>query len=753
MTRVLGFALFLSLAASLAPANASAQPFRYPVTCGRGCINWMISYFDHNPSGGISDWACGASTYNGHGGTDWPMSYGRTIVSAASGTVINSRDGCFDRCTRALINNGTCSNACTNLVNIRHDRGAAAQYLHMQRGSVQVGGGARVGCGTHIGNVASSGYSTGNHLHFGYWPAGTAMSSALRVDPFAGPCSGRPSMFLDQGPHAGVPSDRCYIDDDGDGSPQGEDCDDRDANRRPGRAEDCDGRENDCDAAIDEDVTRICGSDVGECEQGVETCLLGAFGACVGEVPAVSERCDTLDNDCDGEADDDRICEYDDAALAALLSHRASSDVDGDGRADACMRAPDGFECVIGDDEGPTHRFRGPAMTGAAWASPAAFGSVRMGDVDGDGRDDLCAREDDRVRCWGAGAEGFEATLVNLPIDLDAMDARSAQLWLADVDGDGRVDPCVRSSGGLRCQVAGEDAARTLSALSNEAGWGDVSRHGSLRFGDVNGDGRDDVCGRAEDGIRCWLADDVGFSEVRLGPSWSDADGWSEARYGSTLRIADVNGDTVGDVCGRGPSGFVCALGGMQDFDEALVRGPSLLGAEHDERASYATLRMGDVNGDRRDDLCVRVGEAFDCWIADADGQLDDRVNGPALPDADGFGDPLVYGSIRLADITGDGRADLCGRTGDGLSCWISDGRGFPERRRIPVWRDSDGAGDAAFASTLTIAGNVAGGPLEGGCGCIVGGRERPAGAWLFGLLGLALGARLSRRISRRRRA
>jgi len=712
-----------------------AQAFRYPSTCGAGCVGY-ITYFSH----GGRDWACGYRTYTDpspHRGTDWAMGLGQPIVAAAEGTVSRTRDGCWDRCT-----SGRCD--CTNLVGIYHPSGMTTEYLHMQQWSVAVSPGNYVGCGSHIGRVASSGMSTGFHVHFHYWYGGG--SYGTRVDPFAGPCSGEPSRFFDQGPYLGVPSDRCFIDDDGDGSPQGEDCDDRDPNRRPGRAEDCDGRENDCDAAIDEGVTRICGSDIGDCEQGVETCVLGTFGACVGEVPPVAERCDTRDNDCDGEADDDRICEYDDAALAAALSHRGSSDVDGDGRADACMRAPDGFECVIGDDEGPTHRFRGPAMDGAAWASPAAFGSIRMGDVDGDGHDDLCAREDDRVRCWGAGAEGFEATLVNLPLDLDAVDSRSAQLWLADVDGDGQVDPCVRTSAGLRCQPNGEDAARTLSALSDANGWGDVSRHGSLRFGDVNGDGRDDVCGRSEDDVRCWLADDVGFGEVRLGPAWSDDDGWAQPRYGSTLRIADVNGDGMGDVCGRGPRGFTCALGGVRGFEDALVRGPSLLGAEYDERASYATLRMGDVNGDRRDDLCVRVGEAIDCWIAGRDGQLDERVNGPALPDADGWGDPLAYGSIRLADITGDGRADLCGRTGEGLSCWISDGRGFPEQRRIPVWRDSDGAGDAAFVGTLTIAGNVEGGPLEGGCGCVVGGRDRPAGAWLIALFGLALGGRISRR-------
>ncbi len=607
-------------------------------------------------------------------------------------------------------------------------------YSHLS--AIHVRRGDAVRRGQHVANSGNTGScSLGAHLH---------LTIGRTPGTYAG---GGVDAYAYINAHR-----ECRPDRDGDGSYEGDDCDDNDPRRSPRLAESCDAIDNDCDGVVDDDLSRVCGTDVGECRTGVETCASGAWGPCVGEIPPASESCDTLDNDCDAETDDDRICEYDDAALAAMLGHRASSDVDGDGRADACMRAPDGFGCVLWDAEGPTRRFPGPAMMGDAWSSPTTFGSLRMGDVDGDGRDDVCAREDDRVRCWGAGAEGFEATLVSLPLDPDAMDERSAQLWLADVDGDGLLDPCVRTIEGLRCQPAGAAAARTLRALSDAEGWGDVSRHGSLRFGDVNGDGRDDVCGRDADGIRCWLADDVGLERVRLGPPWRDADGFDEARYGSTLRLADVNGDEIDDVCARGPSGFACALGGARGFEEALVVGPSLRDAELDARSSYATLRMGDVDGDGRDDVCVRIGEAFDCWLAGAD--FGARVPGPVLSDEDGWGDALAYGSIRLADVSGDGRADLCGRNADGLSCWIAGDRGFSELRRTPIWRDEDGAGEAAFVNTLTIAGDLEGGPLRGGCACSFPGARVHRSAWALSLLGLVLVMRhAARRVTRRRRA
>jgi len=46
--------------------------------------------------------------------------------------------------------------------------------------------------------------------------------------------------------------------------------------------------------------TRVCGSDVGECNSGIETCIDYLWsGVCEGEVGSSNEICDGLDNDCD----------------------------------------------------------------------------------------------------------------------------------------------------------------------------------------------------------------------------------------------------------------------------------------------------------------------------------------------------------------------------------------------------------------------------------------------------------------------
>ena len=67
----------------------------------------------------------------------------------------------------------------------------------------------------------------------------------------------------------------------------------------------CDGKDNDCDGNIDEDVTRSCGSsNVGECSFGTQSCSAGNWNTCSGEIFSSVETCDNLDNDCDGDVDE-----------------------------------------------------------------------------------------------------------------------------------------------------------------------------------------------------------------------------------------------------------------------------------------------------------------------------------------------------------------------------------------------------------------------------------------------------------------
>ncbi|MBW2703596.1 MAG: putative metal-binding motif-containing protein [Deltaproteobacteria bacterium] len=91
-----------------------------------------------------------------------------------------------------------------------------------------------------------------------------------------------------------------------------DDCDDTNRLINPAAFEFCDGVDNNCDGVTDEGCpacldgsTADCGDEVGECMTGVMTCVDGVWSNCTAQGP-VPERCDGLDNDCDGRVDE--IC-------------------------------------------------------------------------------------------------------------------------------------------------------------------------------------------------------------------------------------------------------------------------------------------------------------------------------------------------------------------------------------------------------------------------------------------------------------
>ena len=104
------------------------------------------------------------------------------------------------------------------------------------------------------------------------------------------------------------------VDEDGDGFvseggcslPSG-DCAPDDAYRRPGASEICNGLDDDCDTAVDEDDpggNEACvGDRVGVCASGRTVCSGGRI-ECVSVTLPSTERCNGVDDDCDGEVDE-----------------------------------------------------------------------------------------------------------------------------------------------------------------------------------------------------------------------------------------------------------------------------------------------------------------------------------------------------------------------------------------------------------------------------------------------------------------
>ena len=115
------------------------------------------------------------------------------------------------------------------------------------------------------------------------------------------------------------------IDIDGDGSPEGEDCNDDDGTMAPGADEICDGKDNDCNGAVDDTADAVLyykDADVDGWGSDTDTLLsctppdgyLATDGDCndadPGVHPETDDWCDGVDQDCDGTTDEDEVIWY-----------------------------------------------------------------------------------------------------------------------------------------------------------------------------------------------------------------------------------------------------------------------------------------------------------------------------------------------------------------------------------------------------------------------------------------------------------
>jgi len=92
----------------------------------------------------------------------------------------------------------------------------------------------------------------------------------------------------------------------------GNDCNDSNLNIHPDATEVCDGIDNNCNGVVDENcactngATKSCGSNIGVCKYGTQTCVNGTWGTCVGGVNPTTEICgNNIDEDCNGS---DLVC-------------------------------------------------------------------------------------------------------------------------------------------------------------------------------------------------------------------------------------------------------------------------------------------------------------------------------------------------------------------------------------------------------------------------------------------------------------
>lgn len=625
-------ALFGFSLAMQAEAVKLRRPYAENITFNYG--------FDNNPGGNCQDFNCGTHCYGGHTGTDHAMPVGTNVLSGEEGTVTAVNNNCNDYGSFG----NTCGGRCGNYVKVQHPDGQFSLYCHLRLNSLTVSVGQSVSCGQKIGESASSGSSTGPHLHVAW------QSSAGTRDLFRGSCTSSPGAWREQ---------RGY--------------------REP--------------------VGTSCG-----CEPSPEVC-------------------DGKDNNCSGKIDDEEVCEIELLELApTAYDPPRTTDINGDGLQDVCGRFPEGWGCFLATGTGWGERIQTDLFTDeGGWGAAHYYSTIRMGDIDGDGRADVCARHSTRgYRCYRSTGDGFKH-YADVPGFTNDDGWKKPEYYttfrLADINGDGMDDVCARGPEGWSCVLStGDGFGETVKGpeWKDDSGYNKSWYYGTIRIGNLNGDDKMDVCIRRSAGFDCYISKGDKFERYDLLEDFSNDGGWDEMQYWSTLRLVDFDGDGLDDVCARFYSGMRCLRNNGNGFDSDLIPIADLDDAtEWNDRTVYSTIRAGDISGDGGDDICVRTKGGMRCFGVDSGSGF--TIDGPAWSDEQGWGKPHFYETIHVTDIDSDRRRDLCARGSAGLSCSRYTDDGFKGLSKLEEVSNANGWDDPKYYSTLRLGTGTCGEELCNG--------------------------------------
>lgn len=321
--------------------------------------------------------------------------------------------------------------------------------------------------------------------------------------------------------------------------------------------------------------------------------------------------------------------------------------------------------------------------------------SLTFADVDGDGKADACAHDGSGIKCFlhsntgGQYSCGLIGSAVRTAAGFDSTWANTPDHWKTiqypDIDGDGTADVCGRGNNGIYCATGSagfSDTGLWLAGFNNATSWdSDPAYWGTIQFPDIDGDEKSDICGRGIQGIWCALSGGeifFGFEGMEIwSTAFGDGDGWNgDPSLWSTIQFADVDGDGAEDICGRGTAGMYCARSRPLSFDfEAPVLWTSQFSTASgwDQPEYYKTLKLADINGDGKADVCGRGIDGVYCGVSTGTGFLKaDELNVATFSNGNGWNQPQRYETISFVDMNGDNRADVCGRGLDGVYCALA---------------------------------------------------------------------------------
>lgn len=284
-------------------------------------------------------------------------------------------------------------------------------------------------------------------------------------------------------------------------------------------------------------------------------------------------------------------------------------------------------------------------------------------DFNGDGRDDILWRDDflANYTTWLAKADG--GFIQNLGLQSKFV----LGVWLVwgtgDFNGDGRDDILWRNNNGIVTNWLGtadsafiNNHANSVAAMPTDFNVAGV--------GDFNGDGRDDILWRNNAGVVTdWLSTPSGgFVDNKDVLTTAIPGDWNVAGVG------DFNGDGRDDILWRHDGGMVTSWLGTADGGFVNNHENSATIVPND----WIIAGTGDFNGDGRDDVLWRHQSGLiETWLGTAKGGFaNNHANSVFAPNT------LDWPVLQIGDFNGDGKDDILWGVFPSITNWLgtSDG-------------------------------------------------------------------------------
>ncbi|WP_330177534.1 FG-GAP-like repeat-containing protein [Streptomyces sp. NBC_01498] len=364
---------------------------------------------------------------------------------------------------------------------------------------------------------------------------------------------------------------------------------------------------------------------------------------------------------------------------------RFLADVTGTGRNDIVgLKPAKGVVTSLGRGDGTFDQDE--SVLHPPWPSPSPEDLWTIVDMAGDGRPDVVQLSAGGVRVTSREEDGTLAPAGGKLVLGAFGHGQQAGGWrvakharfLADTTGDGRLDLVGCHDDGLRISLQDEEG--TFAPLPDEPvlrAFGHDEKAGSWRvdkhprfLADTTGNGRLDLVGCHGDGVWVSLQDEEGqFADpYYVLDDFGVDQGWASVKEHPRFLVGTTDGGTP-DMVGFGPQGVVVARGrGDGTFEPAKLVLNDFGTAQRWTAKKHLRL-LADVTGDGNPDIIGFGDEGV--WVSHNNG--DGRFEQAQLV-CRGFGYHEDAGGWRvdrhprfLADITGDGRLDLLGFGGPGV--------------------------------------------------------------------------------------